>query len=121
MGAVETQEGTQDTGSGADAQPDWWHRDHPTFTALSGFFAGLAFVGLVPGIYLALLDSVLGPEAVEGRFPLVLFSLVVPLGLLVAPRTRRFGKYMLVGMVVTAIVVVGVGWLVLWVMLRTQQ
>ena len=29
-------------------QPDWWHRDHPTFAALSGFFTGLLFVLLVP-------------------------------------------------------------------------
>ena len=28
---------------------DWWHRDHPTFTALTGFFTGLVFVTVVPG------------------------------------------------------------------------
>ena len=27
------------TDAGPDRQPDWWHRDHPTFTAISGFFA----------------------------------------------------------------------------------
>ena len=35
--------------------PDWWHRDHPTFTALTGFFTGLAFVALVPALFVGLL------------------------------------------------------------------
>ena len=27
-----------------DTQPDWWHRDHPTFTALTGFFTCLTLI-----------------------------------------------------------------------------
>ena len=44
----------------------------------------------------------------------MLLTLAVPLGLVVAPRTRRFGLYMLIGMVATALVVLGVAALVLW-------
>ncbi|MDP3893915.1 hypothetical protein [Nocardioides sp.] len=102
-------------------QLDWWHRDHPTFTALSGFFTGLVFVCLVPGVYLTVLDTMFSTETVEDLFPLVLVALAVPAVLLALPRTRRFGGYMLIGMVVTLIVVLGVGWLVLWVLLRTQS
>ena len=35
-------------GDAGGDQPSWWHRDHPTFSALSGFFVGLLFVLLVP-------------------------------------------------------------------------
>ena len=38
---------------------------------------------------------------------MVLVALAVPLGLVAFSRTRRFGAYMLIGMVVTALVVVG--------------
>jgi hypothetical protein len=94
--------------------PDWWHRDHPTFTALTGFFTGLAFVILVPGLFAALLGLVFEDQAAEDLFPFVLVTLAIPLGLVIAPRTRRFGKYMLIGMVTTALVVGGVAALVLW-------
>ncbi|MCW2773510.1 MAG: hypothetical protein JWN91_1836 [Nocardioides sp.] len=39
-----------------DKAPDWWHRDHPTFTAITGFFTGLAFVIVVPGLFAAILN-----------------------------------------------------------------
>ena len=38
----------------------------------------------------------------------MLVTLAVPIGLVIAPRTRRFGIYMLIGMVATALVVGGV-------------
>jgi hypothetical protein len=94
--------------------PDWWHRDHPTFTALTGFFTGLAFVIVVPGLFAALLELVFEDHTAEDLFPFVLVTLAIPLGLVIAPRTRRFGKYMLIGMVTTALVVGGVSALVLW-------
>ena len=49
---------------------------------------------------------------------MVLVALVVPLGLVAFARTRRFGSYMLVGVVVTALVVVGAATLVLWLMVQ---
>ena len=104
----------------ADRQPDWWHRDHPTFTALTGFFTGLAFVILVPGLFAGLLHLLVDDETAKSLFPLVLVALAVPLGLVAVSRTRRFGVYMLIGMVVTALVVVGVAALVLWVMVQRE-
>lgn len=95
---------------------DWWHRDHPVFAALTGFFTGLAFVALVPALYGAVLRSVVSDETAEALFPFVLVTLAVPLGLVITERTRRFGKYMLLGMVVCAVVVIGVATLVLWVL-----
>lgn len=101
--------------------PDWWHRDHPTFTALTGFLTGLAFVILVPGVFAAVLNWVFEYHTAEDLFPLVLVTLVVPFGLVAAPRTRRFGIYMLIGMVTTLLVVAGVAALVLWYMVKFQS
>lgn len=105
----------------ATRQPDWWHRDHPTFTALTGFLTGLAFVILVPGVFVAVLYAIFDDHTAEDLFPLVLVTLVVPFGLVAAPRTRRFGLYMLIGMVTTALVVTGVAALVLWYMVEYQS
>jgi hypothetical protein len=101
-------------------QTDWWHRDHPTFTALSGFFTGMLFVTLVPGGFVGLLRLLFEYDTAEELFPLVLVSLVIPIALLAVPRTRRFGIYMLLGMVLTALVVLGVASLVLYWMVKHQ-
>jgi hypothetical protein len=108
------QDNTEQAAPGDERTPDWWHRDHPTFTALTGFFTGLAFVIVVPGLFVALLELVFEDHTAEDLFPFVLVTLAIPLGLVIAPRTRRFGKYMLIGMVTTALVVGGVSALVLW-------
>jgi hypothetical protein len=113
------------TGSRPEAGPDaterrtdWWHRDHPTFTALTGFFTGLAFVIVVPGLFATILNLLVDYNTAEDLFPFVLVMLAVPIGLLIAPRTRRFGIYMVIGMLVTLLVVAGVSALVLWYMIR---
>ena len=98
--------------------PDWWHRDHPTFAALTGFYTGLVFAIVVPGLYVAILAALFGQDRAEDLFPFVLVTLVVPLLLLVDHRTRRFGRYMWVGMVGTVVVVLGVGAGVFWLMMR---
>jgi hypothetical protein len=108
-------------GRPADRQPDWWHRDHPTFTALTGFFTGLAYVIVIPGGFAALLNLVFEYHTAEDLFPFVLVMLAVPLGLLVPRHTRRFATYMLIGMVVTALVVAGVTAVVLWYMFQFQE
>lgn len=97
---------------------DWWHRDHPTFTALTGFFSGLAFVILVPAVFAGLLSLAFEEDTANNLFPFVLVGLALPIGLLVRQRTRRFGGYLLIGMVVTALVVGGVAGLVLWFMVQ---
>ena len=101
--------------------PEWWHRDHPVFVPLAGFFTGMAFIILVPGTYAAILKAMVGYERAEELFPFVLLTLVVPIGLLVPHRTRRFGRYMLFGVVATAIVVIGVAVGVLWFLLNRDR
>jgi len=103
------------------AQLDWWHRDHPTFTAITGFFTGLAYVIVVPGGFAAVLHWVFDDHTAEGLYPFVLVSLAVPVGLAVAPRTRRFGFYMLIGVVTTALVVLGVAAVVLWILVGREN
>ena len=100
---------------------DWWHRDHPTFTALSGFFAGMLFVTAVPGGFAGVLRLLLPFEQAERWFPLVALALILPAALLVTRRTRRFGTYMLIGMVLTGLVVLGVASLVLWFMVELDS
>lgn len=97
-------------------EPSWWHRDHPTFTALAGFFTGLLFIILVPGIYAGVLSVLVDSDTAEELFPLVLIALGVPIGLTVARRTRRFGRYMFVGIVTTAVVVLATAAVALWIL-----
>ena len=111
---------TQEETPTTERQPDWWHRDHPTFASLTGFFTGLVSVVLVPGLFIALLHVLVDDDTAEELFPFVLVMLAVPIGLVIAPRTRRFGIYMLIGITVTALVVGGVAALVLWYMVTYQ-
>ena len=118
---VDDQVSAAPTAPDADEQPlDWWHRDHPVFTALTGFFAGLAFISLVPALYMWLLRLFFSGETAEALFPFVLVSLAVPIGLVITERTRRFGIYMILGMVVCGIVVAGVAALVIYVLMMRE-
>lgn len=99
---------------------DWWHRDHPTFTALTGFFSGMLFVTVVPGGFAGLLRLLFHYETAERLFPLVAIALVVPTGLVANARTRRFGVHFVIGMLITALVVLGVASLVLYFMVRYE-
>jgi hypothetical protein len=101
--------------------PEWWHRDHPVFVPLAGFFTGMLFILLVPGTYAAVLKAMVGYQRTEDLFPFVLLTLVVPIGLLAPHHTRRFGRYMLFGVVATALVVVGVALGVLWFLLHRDR
>jgi hypothetical protein len=99
---------------------DWWHHSHPTFAALAGFFSGMLFVTAVPGTFVALLRLLSDEETAEKYFPLALLALLVPVLLLVRRKTRRFGTFMLIGMVLTALVVLGVTSLVLYFMVQAD-
>jgi len=101
--------------------PDWWHRDHPVFVPLAGFFTGMAYIILVPGTYAAVLKAVVGYQRAEELFPFVLLTLVVPIALLAPQHTRKFGRYMLFGVLATAVVVVGVALGVLWFLLNRDS
>jgi hypothetical protein len=106
--------------SGSTKELDWWHRDHPTFFALSGFFAGVVYVALVPPLFFALLRLATSPETAERTFGWVGLSLLVPLGLVAWRRTRRFGLYMLIGVVLTAVVVLGVAFGLLFLLMQVD-
>lgn len=101
---------------------DWWHRGHPTFTAISGFFSGLLFATVVPGLFMATVryfaDDSTAERTAEEAFPFVLLFLVVPIAMVAFPQTRRFGTYLMLGIVVTLAVVIGVGTFVFWLMIR---
>ena len=104
--------------NGSESPPDWWHRDHPTFIALTGFFTGMLFVTIVPGGFIGLLRLLFHYDTAEELFPLVAVALIVPTALVANARTRRFGIYMVIGMLLTALVVLGVTSLVLYFMVR---
>src|SRR4051812_11897219 len=76
--------------AGEGSPPSWWHSSHPTFAGLVGFFTGVAYVIVVPGIYAALLSVVFSDQTAQRLFPLVAVIIVVPLVLLVPRKTRRF-------------------------------
>jgi hypothetical protein len=117
---VSTDEATPAEDRAPAREPSWWHRDHPTFTSLAGFFTGLLFIILIPGAYAGVLSLLVDSETAEELFPLVLITLAVPIGLTVARRTRRFGRYMLIGIVTTAVVVLATAALVLWILYNTD-
>lgn len=114
-------ERTADDSGEDERRPSWWHRDHPTFTALAGFFTGLGFLVVVPALFGGLLRLVFDYDTAERLFPFGLVTLLVPIGLVIFPRTRRFGLYMIVGMVTTAVVVGGVAAVVLWYLVSYQS
>ena len=94
----------------------WWHHSHPTFAGITGFFAGMLFVTALPGAFAGILRLLFDYETAEQLFPLVLLALAVPIFMLIKRKTRRFAQFMFVGMVVTAMVVLGVASLVLYFM-----
>lgn len=96
----------------------WWHRSHPTFAGITGFFAGMLFVTALPGGFAGLLRLAFSYERAQQLFPFVLIALVVPIVLLSQRKTRRFAIFMVIGMVVTALVVLGVTSLVLYFMVQ---
>ncbi len=97
---------------------NWWHRSHPTFAALAGFFAGMLLVTALPGAFAAALRLLFPYERAEALFPIVLIALVVPIVLLAKRKTRRFAIFMVIGMVLTTLVVLGVASLVLYFMVQ---
>ena len=75
---------------------------------------------VVPGAFAAVLRALFDYDTAEELFPFVLVVFAVPLALIAVPRTRRFGRYMLLGMLATAVVVIGVAALVVWILIKTD-
>ncbi|QCW51308.1 hypothetical protein FE634_14500 [Nocardioides dongxiaopingii] len=94
--------------SSEDDGPRFWHREHPVFTPLAGFFAGVAAI-LVALLALGwLLDTVIGYDVSDQPWILLVavgLVLVVDLVLIALPGTRRFARYMLFGVLLTPLVV----------------
>ena len=105
---------------GPESETSWWHRSHPTFAGLVGFFTGVAYVIVIPGIYAALLGLLLSDATAQRLFPLVALVLVVPLAMLIPRKTRRFAQFMLLGVVTTAVVIGLTAALVVWVMVQVD-
>ncbi len=101
-----------------EPEPSWWHRSHPTFAGLVGFFAGVAYVIIVPGVYAALLGLLVSDATAQKLFPLVLLALVVPIAMLVPRKTRRFAQFMFLGIISTAVVIAVTAALVIWVLIK---
>lgn len=99
-------------------EPSWWHRSHPTFAGLVGFFTGVGYVIVVPGVYAALLGLLLSDATAQKLFPLVLVALVIPIALLFPRKTRRFAQFMFLGIISTVLVVAVTAALVIWVMIQ---
>ncbi|MBS4751318.1 hypothetical protein KG112_00680 [Nocardioides sp. zg-ZUI104] len=109
-----------DSPQGASSQgapsrrPDWFHRGHPVFFPLAGFYTGMVGIIVVPGLYAAVVKWIAGYERAEELLPFVVVVLALPLGLLVPARTRRFARYLLLGMfstlLVVGVVAAGVAW-----------
>jgi hypothetical protein len=118
-GAPSVEQEVGDRGDAAPA-PGWWHSSHPTFAGLVGFFSGVAYVIVVPGLYAALLSLLLPDSTAQRLFPLVLIALVVPLAMLVPRKTRRFAQFMLLGVVLTVVVIGVTAGVVIWVLVKTQ-
>lgn len=116
---VEADHGPEGKPSGSGGLWAWLHDSHPTVAALVGFYIGLAYAILVPGTWGALLTWVAGPERAEELFPWVALTLLVPLALLIPRKTRRLAQFVWLGIILTVLVVVGVGALVFWILLKT--
>ena len=114
-GDVETDQ-LQQTEEPRERSFEWWHHSHPTFAGITGFFAGMLFVTALPGAFVGILRLLFNYDTAEKLFPLVLIALALPITMLVKRKTRRFAQFMFVGMLVTALVVLGVTSLVLYFM-----
>jgi hypothetical protein len=110
---------------GSDAsdvqEPRFWHRDHPVFTPLAGFFTGVASVVVVLGLLGAILDLVLGYDVSAHPWIFLValgVLLTIDLALVVAPGTRRFARYLLFGILTTPAVVLAAATFTTWLLLR---
>lgn len=97
----------------------WLHSSHPTVAALLGFYIGLAYAIVVPGIGGAALAWVFGHGRAEDLFPWLTLTLLVPLAMLVPRKTRRLAQFVWIGIVSTVVVVVGVGGAVFWFLVQS--
>lgn len=112
-----------DAGTTSGEAPRFWHRAHPVFTPLAGFFTGLVTIVVVLALLFWLLADVVGYDVT--RHPWVFLVaigavFVVNLGLVAVHSTRRFARYMLFGVLATPLVIAGVAALTSYLLLSTD-
>ena len=124
---ADTPDGASDPADPTDpddaAEPRFWHRSHPVFTPLAGFFTGVLLVVVVLGLLGAILDLVVGYDVGEHPWVfLVALGVLLALNLLlvVLGGTRRFARYMLFGVLTTPAVVAAVASLTVWWLLKND-
>lgn len=118
-GAAAVADTTDQTGT----DPRFWHRDHPVFTPLAGFFTGVLTVVVVLGLLGAILDLVVGYDVSEHPWVFLValgVLLAVNLVLVVVHSTRRFARYMLFGILTTPAVVSAVAFLTFYLLLQAD-
>lgn len=93
----------------------------PVGEALGGFFAGMLYVLVLPVLWWVLSDPDSPADLLSADLVFFLPAILVPIGLAIAPRTRRFGRYMLLGVGLSGVVVVGVAALVLAFLIFTGR
>lgn len=122
---------TASVGAGSTAEADGpvdddvrlWHRSHPVFTPLAGFFTGVLTVVVVLALLGAILDLVLGYDVSEHPWVFLValgVLLAVNLTLVFLGGTRRFARYMLFGILTTPAVVLAVSSLTFWLLLQSD-
>lgn len=101
----------------------FWHRDHPVFAPLTGFFTGFLLVILALVALGSLLQEVFEYDVTAHPWILlvaVAAVLLVNVVLLVLPRSRRFARYMLFGVLATPLVILGVAALTTFLLIRSD-
>ncbi|WP_299057914.1 hypothetical protein [uncultured Nocardioides sp.] len=117
-----------------DVDPDSWDGDswdddswdgedessvaaRPVAVPLTGFFTGMAYILGLPVLYVWLSDPDSIADSVGVDLAWLLAAILVPVFLTAIPQTRTFGRYMLLGVGLSAVVVVGVAAVVLAVLI----
>jgi hypothetical protein len=100
-----------------DADEDGTGEAHPVAVPLGGFFSGMAYILVLPVLYVWLSNPDSIADAVGVDLVWLVAAILVPLFLTAIPQTRKFGRYMLLGVGLSAVVVVGVAAVVLAVLI----
>lgn len=100
-----------------------WHRDHPAWAPLAGFFTGFFLVIAALVLLGWLVEEVFDYDVTSHPWILlvaVAVVFVVNVALLVRQESRRFARYMLFGVLVTPVVIFGVGALTTYLLIRSD-
>lgn len=108
----------------SDDAPRFWHREHPVFTPLVGFFTGLVAILIALAALGWILDKTVGYDISEHPWVFLVavgVVLVVNLVLVALPRSRRFARYMLFGVLLTPLVIIVSAALTTYLLLKSDR